>query len=427
MRRAIVVGMGAGGVTAAKDLQGKFDVTMLEAGGEFRPFSVSLRKIDRLKNAGLLRDERLIRLLFPPMRVSRTRERMVLVRGIGLGGTTTLATGNGLRADGPLRDIGINLDTEFARLAEEIPISAAHQRRWRPVTRRLFEICGEMGMDPLPTPKMGDPRRCINCGHCVLGCPRGAKWDSRHFVDVARATGATILTHSRVERVVSAGSRAVGVVVRSGLRRRILRADLVVLAAGGFGTPAILAKSGVKCEKSLFVDPVLCVAAEWKGALQNRDISMPFVVQKNGFIISPYFDYLSFFFNRTWNVPADDTLGLMVKIADTSSGSASTGRVTKELTQRDNERLNAGVEVCSELFERLGVDRKKLMMGTLNAGHPGGTLPLTRNESETFHSDRLPENLYVADATLFPSSPGNPPILTIMAMAKRVAGICSRN
>jgi hypothetical protein len=63
----------------------------------------------------------------------------------------------------------------------------------------------------------------------------------------------------------------------------------------------------------------------------------------------------------------------------------------------------------------------------MNAGHPGGMLPLTRREAETFHNERLPENLYVADATLFPTSPGNPPILTIMAMAKRVAGICSRN
>ena len=40
------------------------------------------------------------------------------------------------------------------------------------------------------------------------------------------------------------------------------------------------------------------------------------------------------------------------------------------------------------------------------------------------HSERLPENLYVADATLLPKSLGNPPILTIIAMAKRVSKIC---
>jgi choline dehydrogenase-like flavoprotein len=232
---------------------------------------------------------------------------------------------------------------------------------------------------------------------------------------------------SPVERVVFSGSKAAGVLVRDGLRRQTLNADLVVLAAGGFGTPRILERSGVTCGKTLFVDPVLCVAARWKGALQNRDISMPFVVQRDGFIISPYFDYLSFFFNRDWRFPLDDTLGLMVKIADSASGSASGRRVEKVLTGEDNERLKTGVEICAGIFERLGVARRDLVFGTLNAGHPGGTLPLTRDECETMHNDRLPENLYVADATLFPSSPGNPPILTIVAMAMRVAALCSRN
>jgi len=50
--------------------------------------------------------------------------------------------------------------------------------------------------------------------------------------------------------------------------------------------------------------------------------------------------------------------------------------------------------------------------------------PLTKNEAETFHHDTLPDNLYVADASLFPKSLGNPPIFTIMAMAKRIGKIC---
>lgn len=57
-------------------------------------------------------------------------------------------------------------------------------------------------------------------------------------------------------------------------------------------------------------------------------------------------------------------------------------------------------------------------------GIPGGMLPLTAQETETFHSSRLSDNLYVADATLLPNSLGNPPILTIMAMAKRVSKLC---
>jgi hypothetical protein len=38
-------------------------------------------------------------------------------------------------------------------------------------------------------------------------------------------------------------------------------------------------------------------------------------------------------------------------------------------------------------------------------------LPLTEASARTMHDDRLPENAYVADATLFPRSLGNPRIL----------------
>ncbi len=48
-------------------------------------------------------------------------------------------------------------------------------------------------------------------------------------------------------------------------------------------------------------------------------------------------------------------------------------------------------------------------------------------EAESFHNDRLPENLYVADATLIPESLGNPPIVTIVAIAKRISKLIAQN
>ena len=38
---------------------------------------------------------------------------------------------------------------------------------------------------------------------------------------------------------------------------------------------------------------------------------------------------------------------------------------------------------------------------------------------------KLPDNLYVCDATLLPQALGLPPMLTIMALAKRIARIIS--
>jgi choline dehydrogenase-like flavoprotein len=427
MKKAIVVGSGAGGSTVAKELQGKYDVTVLEEGKEFHPFSMNLSLVEKIKKIGLMIDEREIQILFPAMKIRKAEENMVMVNGVGLGGTTTLATGNGVRMDRDLQVIGINLDAEFNELCDEIPISTDHQKRWRPATRRLFEICEDMNLNPAPLPKMGDNNKCVSCGQCVLGCAYGAKWDSRKFLQIAEGKGANIKCGCRAENVAIEGSKAIGVNVRRGMRSEFYAADLVVLAAGGFGTPCILENSGIPCDSRLFVDPVLCVAVKWEKAFQNKELSMPFVVQREDYILSPYFDYLSYFFNKNWSFSAQDTLGMMVKLADTTHGSVSKKRITKTLNNWDKDTLRDGVDLCCEIFGRLGVKKEDTILGTINAGHPGGMLPLTADDASTLHSKRLPENLYVADATLFPKSLGNPPILTIMALAKRISKICAQN
>jgi choline dehydrogenase-like flavoprotein len=421
--RAIVVGSGAGGAAAARELQGTYQVTVLEAGREFRPLDLSLRWMERLRNWKLLVDERVIGLVFPAMRVRRSSQGLVHVNGAGTGGTTTLSAGNALRMDGALRELGIDLDREFRELEREVPVSTAHRRRWTATTRRLFDLCEEAGLAPRPTPKMIDFDRCRGCGRCVLGCPYRAKWDSRRFLEDALSRGARLVTACRVREVVVREGRAAGVRARIGVRTVFFPAELVVLSAGGLGTPAILQRSGIRCEPRLFVDPVLCVAAPWPGSRQHREVPMPFVVQRPGYLISPYFDYLSFLFDRRWRRPAGRVLALMIKLADSESGSvpARGAGLDKPLTAEDRRRLAEAEALCRQLLARLGADPKEIFLGTLNAGHPGGMLPLTAADAASLHPSRLPANLYVADATLLPRSLGNPPILTILALAKRVA------
>lgn len=426
MKKAIVIGSGAGGAAAARELQGKYAVTVLEAGNEFRPFSMDLKFLGSMRKTGLFFDEREIQLIFPAMQVRKTKPgKLVLVNGIGTGGTTTLSAGNALRADSGLKDIGIDLDQEFAELERDLPISTAHEKLWRPVTRRVYAISQEMQLRPKPTPKMGDFDRCISCGRCVLGCAKGVKWDSRRFLREAVSRGTELIINCKVERIETSGGRASGVFAIKKGKRAFFAADLIIVAAGGFATPAILKNSGIPCEAALFVDPVLCVATAWPEARQNHEIPMPFVCQQPHYILSPYFDHLSFFFNKNWRMPAENILSLMIKLADTRLGDVTGRKITKVLTNADEERLREGVEVCCEIFARLGVKRDAVFLGTLNAGHPGGMLPLGEKEAATFHNSRLPENVYVADASLFPVSLGNPPILTIMAMAKRVAKVAS--
>lgn len=424
MRKAIVVGSGAGGATVAKELQGHYEVTVLEAGKAFKPLGMKMEGLERLRRSGLLFDEREIQLVIPAFKIRRATDGMILVNGIGLGGTTTICTGNGLRLDGDLKALGIDLDAEFEEVFRDVPVTTAHQKKWRKVTHRLFEIFQELDLEPQPTPKMGEYERCSHCGRCQLGCPTGVKWDSRRFLDVAQAKGARVITDCHVESVVIDGSYATGVRARNGWARHFFPADLVVLAAGGMGTPVILDNSGIACEPRLFVDPVLSVAARLPDTIEHREVTMPFVSVQEHIILSPYFDHLSFFFNRDWRLPAGDIVSLMIKLADDHVGSISRRGVDKALTDRDRGRLDEGVTICRELLRRFGARDEDMFLGTVIAGHPGGMVPLTEKEASTFHSDRLPENLYVADASLLPRSLGKPPVLTVIAMAKRISKIC---
>jgi choline dehydrogenase-like flavoprotein len=434
VKSVVVVGSGAGGAAVARELSGSFDVTILEEGGSFRPLRLGMPVMERLKATGLLLDERMTSFLFPPMRIRRSvsggaREAgsangatgMAIVNGRCVGGTTTISAGNALRVDRDLREIGVDLDREFEQLSREVPASTDHQQKWRPDTRELFGVCRSMGLTARPLPKMIDFRKCRRCGRCILGCPTGAKWDARSFVDQALGRGARLLTGHCAQGISMDGKRAAGVWTTGRAGRKFLPADIVVLAAGGLGSPVILQRSGIPCEERLFVDPVLCLAGRREGTGPTGEISMPFAVQQDSYILSPYFDYLSFLYNRSWRLPGSSVLSLMVKLADSGEGSCGPRGIRKALTMRDQKRLSAAVKVCRRILLGAGVREDSLVLGTVNAGHPGGMIPLTPADARSLHPSRLCENLYVADASLLPRALGNPPILTVMALATAVA------
>jgi choline dehydrogenase-like flavoprotein len=421
--RAIVVGSGAGGATAARELtRNGVEVVVLEAGPRSKPFTRRVGWTEPLRRAGLLGGVSSVSRFIPAYRADRSDEELLLIRGVTMGGCTVVSCGNMVRAEVGLREIGLDLSGEFESLERQIGVRTVPEERWRPTTKKLFRSAEEMGFGPKATPKAVDMERCISCGLCEAGCTTGARWDSRRFLAEAERAGCDVRSGSVVRSVVIDHGKATGVRVEADGRERTIKGDVIVLAAGGIGTAQILRASGVPPSDMLWADLVLTVGGSSKGALQLEEPPMVWFSQRDGYIISPYLDVLSHWFHRPWrDVGVRDRVGVMIKLAEVPNGRVlEDGSVVKPVDPTDQQKLlKAGQEV-RELMERAGVDAP-YVDGLLHGGHLGGTVPLRKEDVASMHPSILPDGLWVADLSLLPRSQGLPTMLTAAALAMRVS------
>lgn len=421
--KAIVVGSGAGGATAARELvQNGFEVTILEAGKPFSSLTHKVSWFSSLRGTWLLKDENSIKRIFPHYGVIRASQDLTIFRGVTEGGCTAIACGNMVRAENGLKEIGLDLSAEYEEIEKTLTITPIPRERWRPLTRLMYDKAEQLGFAPKPTPKVDDLSKCIGCGYCELGCITGAKWDSRRVYKDYLGKGISLLTNTTVQKVLLEGNRACGVLVSHGSSTEKIKADVVVLSAGGIGTAQILRASNLPARESLWVDVVLTVGGVSKGSRMLNEPPMAWFIKKDNYIISPYFDLLSYWFHKPWkDVPAEDRVGLMIKMADIEQGAvAADGTVTKSLTKADFECLEKAKIEAKRIMEASGV-MGPFVDGMVHGGHLGGTAPLTKDDVKTMHPSWLPGDLWVADLSLMPRSQGLPTMLTTSALSLRVA------
>jgi len=418
--KVVVVGSGAGGATAARELALRgAEVHVLEAGGPWRPFSRRAPSLTPLRRVGLFRPWTLNRAV-RGLDVARAGSGLLVVRAVTEGGCTSIACGNWVRAERGLAEIGLDLSAEYAEFEALLAPSPLPRDAWRPTTQTMFVAAEELGLEPRATPKVVDAARCRSCGLCEIGCATGARWDSRRFLADARKRGASVRLGAPVRRVVVEGGRARG--VELGVAREVVRADAIVLAAGGVGTARILRASGVRVADRLWEDIVLTVGGRRAGARQLDEPPMAWYARREDYILSPYFDLLSHFMHPPWRgVGLADRVGLMVKLADEANGRVGAdGRVAKELTASEAARLGEASGVARQVLARAGVEGP-YEDGVLHGGHLGGTVPLAREDVASMRPAGLPEGLWVADLSLVPQSQGLPTMATTAAIALRVA------
>jgi choline dehydrogenase-like flavoprotein len=286
----------------------------------------------------------------------------------------------------------------------------------------MYDKAEQMGFAPKPTPKVDSLEKCVGCGYCEVGCTMGAKWDSRCLYQNRLGKNVTLRTSARVQKVLLEGNRVFGVQVVHGASTEELKADVVVLSAGGIGTAQILTSSGLPVKNRLWVDMVLTVGGIKKGSRMLNEPPMAWFIKRPNYILSPYFDLLSYWFHKPWkDVAETDRVGMMIKLADTEQGTVlKDGTVIKALTSNDYDSLEKAKVEAKQIMEASGVSGP-FVDGMVHGGHLGGTVPLTRSDAESMRPEGLPNNLWVADLSLMPRSQGLPTMLTSMALALRVS------
>ena len=421
--KAIVVGSGAGGAVTARELaKSGFEVTILEAGKPFSPLTHMISWFSSLRGSWFLKDENSIEYVFPHYEVTHASQDLHIFRGVTEGGCTSIACGNMVRAENGLNEIGLDLSKEFEEIEKTLTINPVPMEKWRPLTQHIYDVAEQLGYVPKPTPKVTDLGKCIGCGYCELGCVTGAKWDSRRVYKDYLGKGISLLTNTTVQKVFLEGNHARGVIVSHGIESEKISADVVVLSAGGVGTAQILRASNLQARDKLWVDVVLTIGGVSKNSKMLKEPPMAWFIKKDNYILSPYFDLLSYWFHKPWkNVAIEDRVGMMIKLADTEQGAvAADGSITKSLTEKDYEGLEGAKVEAKRILEASGVTGP-FVDGMIHGGHLGGTVPLTKEDVETMHTSWLPQDLWVADLSLMPRSQGLPTMLTTAALSLRVA------
>ncbi|NQU07021.1 MAG: hypothetical protein HQ583_00565, partial [Candidatus Abyssubacteria bacterium] len=115
-----------------------------------------------------------------------------------------------------------------------------------------------------------------------------------------------------------------------------------------------------------------------------------------------------------------NTFGMMIKVKDEIAGGITMeGKISKPMTERDQERLNHASIVCRKILIKAGCDSDSIFVSPLRGTHPSGTVRIGEMLDRNLQTEV--EGLYACDASTFPEALDRPTVLTIIGLGKRLS------
>jgi choline dehydrogenase-like flavoprotein len=371
----------------------------------------------------------------------------------------------------------------FEKVEERISVSQVQPHEINKNNQMLKEGCKALNWESGPNDR--NCKKCRQCGLCHLGCYYGTKQSMLetyiHDIEKDYENAVTIYANCQAEKIIVSGNRVSGVkgeIVGNNGRKFMLsiKPKVLIISAGAISSSELLLRNGLNRNelvgRDVSLHPSPAIIGHFKDEINGHQ-GIPFAYHCREFSIlktnEPGYMIESVFlppYQFTLSLPAFQyehkemmhnynhyaMAGILLQ--DEPMGRIMLGGpigtiINYELSKEDSKKMIQGMEKTAKIFFAAGADhvitshRKKTILYSehdfplidergvgpwdinLGSAHPQGGNKMGGESSSSvvdsyckFHGI---ENLFVCDASVFPTSIGVNPQLTVMAIASRVA------